>query len=123
MSRPFARFASLVLFAAATAGAGDAMAQLRGVLSDHGVPPERPQAGDRRAQSHDRRRDDGALADSIRRIERRTGGQVLSAERVPFDGRDVSRVKVVDASGRVRVYMDDGRSARPQEPRTRDDDD
>lgn len=120
MSRPFARFASLVLFAAATAGAGDAMAQLRGVLSDRGVPP---QAGDRNAQSHDRRRDDGALADSIRRIERRTGGQVLSAERVPFDGRDVSRVKVVDASGRVRVYMDDGRSARPQEPRTRDDDD
>lgn len=48
-----------------------------------------------------------ALADSVRRVQSRTGGQVLSAERVPYDGRDINRVKVVDDRGRVRVYMDD----------------
>src|SRR6476659_9655450 len=51
--------------------------------------------------------DSDALSDSVRRIERTTRGQVLSAERVPFDGRDVNRIKTVDARGRVRVYMDD----------------
>ncbi|MBJ6978890.1 hypothetical protein JG616_06060 [Luteimonas sp. MC1782] len=65
-----------------------------------------------------------ALSDSVRRVQSRTGGQVLSAERVPFDGRDINRVKVVDDRGRVRVYMDDPdarprRAARP----TRGDDD
>ena len=65
-----------------------------------------------------------ALADSVRRVQSRTGGQVLSAERVPFDGRDISRVKVVDERGRVRVYMDDpgARPRRPPRP-TRGDDD
>ncbi len=64
-------------------------------------------------------RDDG-LSDSVRRIERSTRGQVLSAERMQSDGRDVNRIKVVDGRGRVRVYMDD-----PQQPpaRTRGDDD
>lgn len=65
-----------------------------------------------------------ALADSVRRVERATRGEVLSAERVPFDGRDVNRVKVVDASGRVRVYMDDphGRRDRNDPSRTRGND-
>ena len=71
-------------------------------------------------------RQDGprALADSVRRVERATRGEVLSAERVPFDGRDVNRVKVVDASGRVRVYMDDPRDGRTRESprRTRGND-
>ena len=77
----------------------------------------------------------GSLSDSVRRIARDRRGQVLSAERVPFDGREVHRVKVLDDRGRVRVYMDDpqhrdrgdhddgdndGRSRRPP---TRDDDD
>jgi hypothetical protein len=57
-----------------------------------------------------------ALSDSVRRIERTTRGQVLSAERVPFDGRDVNRIKTVDARGRVRVYMDDPGESR--DPRT-----
>lgn len=56
-----------------------------------------------------------ALADSVRRVHSRTGGQVLSAERVPYDGRDINRVKVVDEHGRVRVYMDDP-TARPRRP-------
>ena len=62
-----------------------------------------------------------ALADSVRRIERDKRGQVLSAERVPYDGRDINRIKVVDDRGRVRVYMDD--PARPEPLRTRGDDD
>lgn len=52
-----------------------------------------------------------ALSDSVRRVERNTRAQVLSAERVPFDGRDVNRIKTVDDRGRVRVFMDD-----PQQP-------
>ena len=69
------------------------------------------------------------LSDSVRRIERDTRGQVLSAERVPFDGREMHRVKVLDDRGRVRVYMDDPQQRRGEERRaerrrpTRDDDD
>lgn len=69
-----------------------------------------------------RQRQQDALSDSVRRIERTTRGQVLSAERVPYDGRDINRIKVVDDRGRVRVYMDDPQS-RPPPPRTRGDDD
>jgi hypothetical protein len=79
---------------------------------------------DRGGREHDRgERQD--LSDSVRRVERRTGGQVLSAERVPYDGRDVNRVKVVDSSGRVRIYMDDPQAGeRPQQDqRTRRNDD
>jgi hypothetical protein len=57
-----------------------------------------------------------ALSDSVRRIERSTRGQVLSAERVPYDGRDVNRIKTVDSHGRVRVYMDDPQAPPPPQP-------
>lgn len=71
-----------------------------------------------RWRGHDRREGQQTLSDSVRRFEKESGGgQVLSAERIPFDGRDVNRVKVVDSSGRVRVYMDD-----PQQRGRRDDD-
>ena len=56
---------------------------------------------------------DDALSDSVRRVERSTRGQVLSAERVPFDGRDVNRIKTVDEHGRVRVFMVDPADAAP----------
>ena len=70
-----------------------------------------------------REHDHRALSDSVRRAERATRGQVLSAERVQFDGRDVNRVKIVDDRGRVRVYWDDPEAQRRQAPpRTRDDD-
>ena len=65
-----------------------------------------------------RRRQQEALSDSVRRIERRTRGQVLSAERVPYEGRDLNRIKVIDENGRVRVFMDD-----PTQSPTRGDDD
>lgn len=84
------------------------------------APPGDPQ------RSHERRDDHRELTDAVRRVERRTGGQVLKAERVPFDGRDVNRVKVVDASGRVRIYMDDPAAPGGRRPvpdmRTRHDD-
>lgn len=74
-----------------------------------------------------------SLSDSIRRAERDTRGQVLGAERVPFEGREVHRVKVLDDRGRVRVYMDDpysevrrdsgGDDRGGRRPPTRDDDD
>ena len=88
-------------------------------------PPRERGAGERPARQVD------PLSDSVRRIERSTGGQVLSAERVPFDGRNINRIKIVDERGRVRVYMDDPqtqptRSPDPRDPRdppTRGDDD
>ncbi|MGH8075810.1 MAG: PepSY domain-containing protein [Lysobacter sp.] len=92
----------LVLFATSV---GNAMAQARGSRG----PVERG------GRSEERQADHRALSDAVRRVERATGGEVLSAERVQSDGRDVSRVKVVDASGRVRVYMDDAQ----QQPRDR----
>lgn len=92
---------------------GPAWAQ-QGRGADHG---DRGGRDDRGPRGHDRggRQD---LSDSVRRVERRTGGQVLSAERIPYDGRDVNRVKVVDSSGRVRIYMDDPETRdRPREDR------
>lgn len=47
-----------------------------------------------------------SLSEAIRHVQRSTGGQILGAERVPFDGRDINRVKYLDDRGRVR-YMDD----------------
>lgn len=55
-----------------------------------------------------------SLSDSVRRAQRETGGQVLGAERVQFDGREINRVKVMDDRGRVR-YMDED----PQRGRNR----
>ena len=78
-----------------------------------------PQSQDRgRAQERDENRDGrkdlrSSLSDAVRRVERDTRGEVLSAERVQYDGRDMHRVKVVDDQGRVRVFM--------QDPQRRDD--
>ena len=112
--RPSPRLVAVVLLAVFAASAGGAMAQGRG-QRDQGQ-------GDRGARSEQRHANDRALADAVRRVERVTGGEVLSAERVQFDGRDVSRVKVVDASGRVRVYMGDVRPRERGDDRTRRDD-
>ena len=69
----------------------------------NGQGPEPPPQQDRPAEHR-------ALSDAVRRVERATNGQVLSAERVQFDGRDVNRVKIIDDRGRVRVYWDDPQS-------------
>lgn len=56
------------------------------------------------------------LPDSVRRVERETGGQVLKAE--PYRGaRDgVNRVKVLTDDGRVRVLRDDPRAGAERAP-------
>ena len=82
--------------------------------------PQRPlRVIDGTARRERQRRQEDTLPDSVRRIERRTRGQVLSAERVPYEGRDLNRIKVIDENGRVRVFMDDP----AQRPPTRGDDD
>lgn len=48
-----------------------------------------------------------AMSDSIRRVRSESRGQVLSAERMHMDGREINRIKVMDERGRVRVYEDD----------------
>jgi len=67
----------------------------------HAAPDQQRQGQQRRHSDADQR----ALNEAVRRAER--SGQVLSAEQVQYDGRDVNRVKIVDDRGRVRVYWDD----------------
>lgn len=115
-----AMLASLLMLATATAWAQDGRGhQGRG---NGNRPQAREDAGGPAPQASRRQRPqrDDSLADSVRRIERSTRGQVLSAERMQSDGRDVNRIKVMDDRGRVRVYMDDPQQHR--DPPTRDDD-
>lgn len=109
---------SIVLAIALVSAVVPAFAQ-QGRVRNERTPPE---------PVHSQRED--SVSDAVRRIERSNRGQVLSAERMQFDGRDVTRIKVVDDEGRVRVYMDDAQSRpdpRPLQPRNdpprrRDDD-
>ncbi|MGE6332163.1 hypothetical protein [Stenotrophomonas sp. NPDC077659] len=80
-------------------GGGQPRADMRGEVMDRGG-----------------RGDGRSLSDAVRRVQRSTGGHILGAERVPFDGRDINRVKYMDDRGRVR-YMDDPAPSRSQ-PRT-----
>jgi len=84
----------LVLLVAAL-GAGQAMAQKR--------PPKI----------------DSPPADSVRRAERQAGGEVIRAEPMQRDGREVYRMKVLTADGRVRVVQDDPQ-ARDSRPKRKD---
>lgn len=59
---------------------------------------------------------DNTLPASVRRIERETGGQVLRAQPIQRDGREIYRVKVVTPQGRVRVLEDDAGRAQPLPP-------
>ena len=58
---------------------------------------------------------DRSLSDAVRHVQRTTGGHILGAERVPYDGRDINRVKYMDDRGRVR-YMDAPARSAPPEP-------
>ena len=69
---------------------------------------------------------DSRLPDSVRRVERQTGGEVIRAEPMQRDGREVYRMKVLTRDGRVRVVQDDPqaqpqRKASPQDARERPD--
>ena len=132
MTLSASRFASLILAAALAVPAGHAAAQnLGGLDRSAGPGREAGERAERRTEDrHHRGEDQRALSDAVRRAERATRGQVLSAERVQYDGRDLNRVKVVDDRGRVRVYWDDPQVGQdePEEDqsrgrRTRDDDD
>jgi hypothetical protein len=102
------RFLPVLLLAFAWSAAADPQQGARG---ERGAAQGRDAA-----PAHLSDRDRRSLAESVRRVERATGGQILSAERVPFDGRDMNRIKVVDATGRVRVITEDPqRRPRPQD--------
>ena len=76
----------------------------------------------RQERERDRSQDRGSLPDSVRRVERQTGGEVLRAEPMQRDGREVYRLKVLTADGRVRVLQEDPKDAPPGErPRKRRD--
>jgi hypothetical protein len=115
----------LLLIAMLAGTAAPAWAQVRPLPQ----PPAPAQAPPRAHDPQQR-----GLSAAVRRAER--AGQVLSAEHVQYDGRDVNRVKIVDDRGRVRVYWDDPAAARaadgdagkesrdkPPRSRTRHDDD
>ncbi|MFT3897145.1 MAG: hypothetical protein QM719_05550 [Thermomonas sp.] len=108
----------LALGLAANAWAAGPRGGQGGNGSGHRPPPQQatPFVGPERGQGRDE------LSDSVRRVERDTRGRVLSAERVPYDGRDVNRIKVVDQNGRVRVIMDDP-DKQPSPPAPARDDD
>lgn len=78
--------------------------------------PETPRSSERDSPPPARTRQ-SSLSDAVRRVQRETGGQVLGAERVQFDGRDINRVKVMDDRGRIRYMDDDPQRAREQERR------
>jgi len=89
-------------------------------MAQQAQQPPRDREPDREPQPQSQPR--VSLSDAVRRVERNTRGEVLSAERVQFDGRDMHRVKVVDEQGRVRVFMQDpARRDRPSPRPPRDD--
>jgi hypothetical protein len=61
------------------------------------------------------------LPESVRRVERETGGEVLRAEPMQRDGREVYRLKVLTADGRVRVVQDDPNAVRDRRSVDRQD--
>jgi hypothetical protein len=52
-------------------------------------------------------RPNSTLPDSVRRVERQTGGEVLRATPMQQDGHEVYRLKVLTRDGRVRVMQAD----------------
>ncbi|MEN5426860.1 hypothetical protein ABE522_10925 [Stenotrophomonas pennii] len=100
----------LVAFAPLHAGAQAPMqGQMQQNLAQRAQMRDRPEVVMRGSQRGDER----SLSDAVRRVQRSTGGHILGAERVPFDGRDINRVKYMDERGRVR-YMDDPVQQRSQ---------
>lgn len=65
------------------------------------------------AQAADER---GHLPEAVHRIERETGGKVLSAARSSHNGREATRIKVYTPEGRVRVMWDQPQRERPLQP-------
>ena len=100
----FTRLARRLLLPALLLGTGAAWAQ--SAPSD--PPPQTPQAREKANRS--------TLPESVRRVERETGGEVLRAEPMQRDGREVHRMKVMTADGRVRVVQEDPNGPSSQKP-------
>jgi hypothetical protein len=97
MSSRFAPHAIVFALALAALGAEAAWA-------DHG-PRNQPQNA-QNIQNVQNAQSGGGLPASVRRIERETGGEVLKAQPMQRDGREVYRVKVLTPQGRIRVVED-----------------
>ncbi len=84
-----------------------------------GEPPPSRERGFPRADDRGHR---SSMSDSVRRVRNETGGQVLSVERMQYEGREINRVKYIDDRGRVRTQDDAGTSRRgvdaPSRPRS-----
>lgn len=64
-----------------------------------------------------------SLDESVRRVERETGGRILAAETLRAGDREIHRIKVLTPDGRVRIIQQEGglragyqRESRPLEP-------
>lgn len=92
-----------LLFSVLLVGTGNVWAQPK---THQSQPQTQPTAEPQSPQSQSKG-SHGTLPDSVRRVERETGGEVLRAEPMQRDGREVYRMKVLTADGRVRVVQDD----------------
>ena len=103
------RVPTLVAFALAvlTAIAGTHTVQAQEDRSRGDAPPR-----ERGVPRNDDRGHRNSMSDSVRRVRSESGNQVLSVERMQYDGRDVTRVKYIDERGRVRTQDDMGPSRR-----------
>lgn len=112
-------FVALLALAGMVVVVADARAQAQGQGQGRGHDDRGERSGQREQgfpRSNDARDNNhNSLSDSVRRAQREPGIRVLSAERVPFDGRDINRMKVIDERGRVR-YMDDAGGSRRRTP-------
>ena len=79
---------------------------------DRGRGDAPPSSRDRGFPRSDDRGHRNSMSDSVRRVRSESGNQVLSFERMQYDGRDVTRVKYIDDRGRVRTQDDMGPSRR-----------
>lgn len=96
--------------------AGPALAQSNRQQDRQEAPPlESSKVERERPAPRPARTGRSSLSDAVRRVQRETGGQVLGAERVQFDGRDINRIKVMDDRGRVRYMDDDPQQRRGEE--------
>jgi hypothetical protein len=120
MSRPFRPAIATLAVALAVALLPATAAAQRDRDRDRDEDRGRVERAEPRERTHGVQRDQRALGDAVRRVERATRGQVLSAERVRYEGREINRVKVIDDRGRVRVYWDDPQSSgNERAPRSR----
>lgn len=116
--------AALALFAPAQAQRHQADRNADARTAQQGGPQQRGERAGRNQDRHPERRQDrrrDSMADSIRYVRGANRGQILSAERMHSNGREINRIKVVDDRGRVRVFEDDPQRRRNQRSRSDDD--